>query len=75
LTDFKKLFIFDLRYPKEVNMTNTAKNYLVQENKVQAPEIQTIEDRISNTLEFIYYDAKKETSRYLEDTKVEAGGE
>jgi len=56
-------------------MTNTAKNYLIQENKVQAPEIQTVEDKISNTLEFIYYDAKKETSRYLEDTKVEAGGE
>ncbi len=56
-------------------MTNTAKNYLIQENKVQAPEIQTIEDRISNVLEFIYYDAKKETSQYLEDTKVEAGGE
>jgi len=55
-------------------MTNTAKNYLVQENKVQTPEIQTVEDRVSNVLEFIYYDAKKETT-YLEDTKVEAGGE
>jgi hypothetical protein len=40
---------------------------------VEEPE--KIEDKVAKTLENIYYDAKKENLKYLEDTKVEAGGE
>ncbi len=45
----------------------------IKEKAYEGPH--KIEDRISSVLNNIYYDVKNLNETYLEDTKVEAGGE
>ncbi len=58
-------------------MENLAVKELIQEelkNKIQV-EPQKVEERISSAFYNIYHDVKNLNEAYLEDTKVEAGGE
>ncbi|GIX40289.1 MAG: hypothetical protein KatS3mg129_0022 [Leptospiraceae bacterium] len=59
-------------------MENLAKKYEVEYKVYPVEPVEKeerIENKVSEVFENIYFDAKNENAKFLEDTKVEAGGE